>query len=391
MSILDRIGRILAGTANDAIDKLAEPGRDARQIVRELEDQIEKANSSLLDAEAEHEVLRGKMDKADADAAKWQGSAERAMAAGDEGLARECLVKVEEAATVAKGYAATVENFEKTLTDLRARIQDLKHRKDNYAQRTDLIEARAHVARAQETAAAAITDIGSTRNLATDLNKLEDGVLKQEARAAAATRIADQDSGKSLQDRVDALGKATSIEDRMAALKRKVPPQHSAGKFNWWDRLLGAIVSRAFRIAVSRGVASARAVTATSNGNSRLTQAHFGMLRAIAYLGGEWNSASYCPWRVGRKRWESSAFRREVYEIWLQDERRARREDCYARAYGPNRVVCIALCEELAQRGYVERLPGSGHLSAYALTGRGRAVIGSTGPFVLAVTRPVAT
>ncbi|MDO3615373.1 PspA/IM30 family protein [Ralstonia pseudosolanacearum] len=222
MSILDRIGRILAGTANDAIDKLAEPGRDARQIVRELEDQIEKANSSLLDAEAEHEVLRGKLDKADADAAKWQGSAERAMAAGDEGLARECLVKVEEAETVAKGYAATVENFEKTLTDLRARIQDLKHRKDNYAQRTDLIEARSHVARAQETAAAAIGDVGSTRNLATDFNKLEDGVLKQEARAAAATRIADQDSGKSLQDRVDALGKATSIEDRMAALKKKV-------------------------------------------------------------------------------------------------------------------------------------------------------------------------
>lgn len=222
MSILDRIGRFLAGTANDAIDKLAEPGRDARQIVRELEDQIGKANSSLLDAEAEYEVLRGKKDAADADEAKWQGSAERAMAAGDEGLARECLVKVEEAETLSKGYATTVESFEKTLTDLRARIQDLKRRKDDYAQRTDLIEARSHVARAQETAAAAITDIGSTSNLAADFTRLEDGVRKQEARAAAATRIADQDSGKSLQDRVDALGKASSIDERMAALKQKV-------------------------------------------------------------------------------------------------------------------------------------------------------------------------
>ncbi|WP_425953280.1 PspA/IM30 family protein [Ralstonia pseudosolanacearum] len=222
MSILDRIGRFLAGTANDAIDKLAEPGRDARQIVRELEDQITKANSSLLDAEAEYEVLRAKKEAADADAAKWQGSAENAMKAGDESLARECLVKVEDAEKLANGYASTVENFEKTLKDLRARIQDLKNRKDNYAQRTDLIEARSHVAQAQETAAAAITDIGSTSNLATDFSKLEDGVLKKEARAAAATRMADQDSGKSLQDRVDALGKTSSLDERMAALKQKV-------------------------------------------------------------------------------------------------------------------------------------------------------------------------
>ncbi|WP_199031394.1 PspA/IM30 family protein [Ralstonia sp. ASV6] len=93
---------------------------------------------------------------------------------------------------------------------------------DDYAQRTELIEARSQVAKAQETAAAVITNIGSTRNLANDFGKLEDGVLKQEARAAAATRIADQDSGKSLQDRVDALGKATSIDDRLAALKKSI-------------------------------------------------------------------------------------------------------------------------------------------------------------------------
>lgn len=132
MSILDRISRLLAGTANDALDKLADPGRDARQIVRELDDQIGKANSSLLDAEAEYVLLRGKKDAADADASKWQGSAERALSGGDEGLARECLAKVEQAEKLASGYSATVADFEKTLADLRTRIQDLKHRKDDY-------------------------------------------------------------------------------------------------------------------------------------------------------------------------------------------------------------------------------------------------------------------
>ncbi|WP_432263103.1 PspA/IM30 family protein [Cupriavidus sp. TMH.W2] len=222
MSILDRIGRFLAGTTNDALDKLADPGRDARQIVRELEDQIGKANSSLLDAEAEFEVIRSKKEAADADAAKWQASAERAVKAGDDGLARECLAKVEEAEKLASGYASSVASFESTLKDLRSRIQDLKRQRDGYAQRTDLIEARSHVAIAQQTAAAAITDIGAASNLAGDFSKLEEGVLKQEARAAAATRMADQDSGKSLQNRVDALNKTSSIDDRLAALKQQV-------------------------------------------------------------------------------------------------------------------------------------------------------------------------
>lgn len=110
----------------------------------------------------------------------------------------------------------------------------------------------------------------------------------------------------------------------------------------------------------------------------RLTQAHFGMMRAIAFIGGEWNSVFYCPWRVGRTRWESSRRRNEVHEVLLTDKNRARYQEYITRTYGPDRRACIGLCEDLTKRGFVEPVPGSGVPSSYALTALGHQVIGST-------------
>lgn len=107
----------------------------------------------------------------------------------------------------------------------------------------------------------------------------------------------------------------------------------------------------------------------------RLTQAHFGMMRAIDFLGGYWSSSSYCPWRVGRTYWESSDRRWHVHEILLNDENRARHQQDTVRAYGPNRQVCIALCEDLVKRGFVDGRPGNP--KGYVLTARGYEVIGT--------------
>lgn len=221
MSILDRIVSMVKGTANDTLDKMADPGRDARQIVRDMEEQIAQASSALLDAEAESELLRTKKECAEREVEKWTSAAQRAVDAGDDDLARECLLKVEESEAKAAGYAKTLDTFNATLQELQKRIADLRKQKDGLAQRTELIEARAHIAEAQETAASAIADIGNKRNLSADFQSLEDKVAKKEARAQAAARMADQTTGKSLEDRVDALKARSSVEDRLKALKEK--------------------------------------------------------------------------------------------------------------------------------------------------------------------------
>ncbi|MGF6440180.1 hypothetical protein [Paraburkholderia youngii] len=113
----------------------------------------------------------------------------------------------------------------------------------------------------------------------------------------------------------------------------------------------------------------------TMTAGQRLMQNHFGMMRAIAFNGGRWHSFSYCAWRIGRTHWASAERRRQVHEVWLNDDNRGRHLEYITQTYGPNRHACIVLCEDLIRRGFVERLAGSGFPSTYALTARGREVI----------------
>ena len=216
MSLFEKIARTFKGVVNDAVDNTADAGRDARQIVRDLEDQIGKVEQAMLDVRAENEVLKQKRDKQQAEVNKWLTAATKA-AATDDNLALECLTKKAAATALLQTYTDQLAKFEPTVNQLNQHLLDLRAKKNDLADRTDLIAARSEMADAQTKAATAMSGIGGG-SLVTDFNTLEEQVAKKEARAAAAVGMSDEITGKSLEDRVAALGN-TSIQDELAALK----------------------------------------------------------------------------------------------------------------------------------------------------------------------------
>src|ERR1700687_109555 len=91
MSLLDSISRTVKGLLNDAADTVQDPSRDARQIVRELDDSIAKAENSLIEIEAQVATQQSKLDAAAEKVRKYEDGAKRALQAGNETLAREAL------------------------------------------------------------------------------------------------------------------------------------------------------------------------------------------------------------------------------------------------------------------------------------------------------------
>ena len=91
MSLFDTISRTVRGLLNDAAESVQDPSRDARQIVRELDDSIAKAENSLIEIEAQVATQQSKHDAAAEKAKKYEEGAKRALQSGDEGLAREAL------------------------------------------------------------------------------------------------------------------------------------------------------------------------------------------------------------------------------------------------------------------------------------------------------------
>ena len=91
MSLFDSISRTLKGLLNDAADSVQDPSRDSRQIVRELDESIGKAEISLIEIQAQVATQQSKRDVAADKAKKYEDGAKRALQSGDEALAREAL------------------------------------------------------------------------------------------------------------------------------------------------------------------------------------------------------------------------------------------------------------------------------------------------------------
>lgn len=221
MSLFDSISRTLKGLLNDAADSVQDPSRDARQIVRELDDSIGRAENSLIEIEAQVAAQRSKHDAADKKAQQYMDGAKRALQAGDEALAREALAAQADAEAVRDALQRELVTLEPSVEKLRAQITDMRQRSNDLNSRSSILQAKQEIAQAKDVAATALGGIGG-KNLSGDFQKLEDKVMLSGARADARLSSADTNSGKALEDKLAALNGGPSVDDRLAALKQQL-------------------------------------------------------------------------------------------------------------------------------------------------------------------------
>ncbi|UDG83021.1 PspA/IM30 family protein [Candidatus Vallotia lariciata] len=221
MSILNIISRRLNGLLNDAAESAQDPGRDARQIVRELDESISKAEDSLIEIEAQVSMQRSKRDIANYNAEKYENGAKRALQAGDEALTREALNaqinSIAERDAITKELAA----LEPSLEKLKKQINEMHERRNNLNSRSKILQAEQQIAKAKNTVATALGGIGG-QNFVKDFQKLEDTVALQNARSDSRLNSVNERSGKSLDDKLAALSKGNSVEDHLEALKKRI-------------------------------------------------------------------------------------------------------------------------------------------------------------------------
>ncbi|CAL8474194.1 PspA/IM30 family protein [Caballeronia novacaledonica] len=221
MSLFDSITRTVRGLLNDAADTMQDPSRDARQIVRELDDSIAKAENSLIEIEAQVATQQSKRDAAADKAKKYEDGAKRALQSGDESLAREALAAQSNAETERDALAAELQTLVPSVEHLKKQIADMRQRRNDLNARSNILQAKQQIAQAKDTAATALGGIGG-KNLSEDFQKLEDKVQLANARSDARLNSADQNSGKALEDKLAALNRGPSVEDRLEALKKQL-------------------------------------------------------------------------------------------------------------------------------------------------------------------------
>jgi phage shock protein A len=217
MGILDRISRLVSSNVNAAIDKMSDPGKEIEQLILDMESQLRKARQEVHEALGQEKRQRMRVEELAKKSQEWQDRAERAVRAGDDGLAREALKRkgdidgeIEEARNGLSTSTAYADQLTAALKQLEARISEVKARKET-------LKAKARASRGKSPLGSAAFD---------EFDRLHSKVDAVEAEAELDEELAklkheDRES-REVERKLAELGKNKDIDDRLAALKAKL-------------------------------------------------------------------------------------------------------------------------------------------------------------------------
>ncbi len=138
MGMLERIGDILAANVNDLIDKAEDPVQKARQLIREMDNEIIALRGRLRTQQRQAESRKRQLQGKQAECDQWQTRAERAVDEGKDDMARKALERKHALTQESKQLERTwweaaqeAETLERQLHQLENQAQEARRRKES--------------------------------------------------------------------------------------------------------------------------------------------------------------------------------------------------------------------------------------------------------------------
>lgn len=225
MGIFDRISRVVRANVNDMIDKAEDPEKVLEQSIREMGDDLIKMRQAVAQAIASQKRTEQQYQKNMSEANTWQQRAQLALTKGEEGLAREALVRKKTHADTAAslkaqldGQVGQIDSLRRNLTALESKISEAKTKKD-------MLKARFSAAKANKQIQESMSSIQSSSAMSA-FERMEDKVMQIEAESQSVGELA----GMGEDVKWAQLEGGTAVDDELAALKAQLSgaPQPSA-------------------------------------------------------------------------------------------------------------------------------------------------------------------
>ena len=219
-SLFKRINDIVTANINDLIDRVEDPERMIKQIIREMEDNIRRAKDNVIDAVASEKRLHREVASHRDQAHEWEQKAESALASGNEDLARAALLRKKEHDGVLKSLVPAWEAAKNTsaalqdqLRALEAKLEEAKRKRGTLVARQRAAQARQHMEQ---------TKVTFDNGLATESNfaRMEDKVSEIEAQAEAIVEVNSGSAG--LEREFQDMELQAEVDAELAALKNKL-------------------------------------------------------------------------------------------------------------------------------------------------------------------------
>ncbi len=227
MSVWKKLITAVKGGANEAAEAVADNQalRILDQEIREAKSELRQSDQSLTTIMAKRKLAENKIKSLNSSIAEYEQHALSANEKGDQALALDCAQKVVDLRGQCDTEQKFAEQFNASEKTLRHNIAQAKANVRRMEQQIDMVKATESVQKAQ--VAVSSRHLGANRKMKTAAESLARIQSKQEQRQAeleSAEELAADESGSSLESRLQAAGisgSQSSAEDELAKILGK--------------------------------------------------------------------------------------------------------------------------------------------------------------------------
>lgn len=189
MGIFSRLGDLLKSNVNDLIDKAEDPEKMVKQIIIDMQKELNNSTQALGKAMAAERTAKNQYDAAAAKSADWEEKAKKALAAGDEELAKKALENKVKADKNTEQYKEMYDTISSQTDTIRTQVEVLKSKLQEAKSRQAMLIARSQMADTQKSLAKASGGFDSN-SASEKFDRMEEKIMHKEAEAQAFSEIA---------------------------------------------------------------------------------------------------------------------------------------------------------------------------------------------------------
>ncbi|MCP4697575.1 MAG: phage shock protein A [Gammaproteobacteria bacterium] len=219
-SIFKRVSDIINANVSDLIDRIEDPERMIKQIIREMEENIQQAKEGVINAIASEKQLFRELEGHRKHAGEWLNKAETALEAGKEDLARSALARKKEIDNIIRNLEPAWESAKSTSDRLKAQLHKLENKLEEAKRKRSTLLARQRATEARQQMDSTMDKFRNGLDVQSRFDRMEDKVGEMEARTEAMAEM--DDDASALEKEFQELETDADVETELEALKMKI-------------------------------------------------------------------------------------------------------------------------------------------------------------------------
>jgi phage shock protein A len=221
MGIFDRFTTMLRSNINDLISRAENPEKMLNQLIVDMRSQLDKARQQVAQSIADEKKLEADSVAMRKQAEDWERRAMLAVQENRDDLAKQALVRYNEALQGAQQLHETWAKSKQETEALKASLRQLNDKIEEAKRKKNILIARARRAEAQQRIQDTLAGMGD-KSAFESFERMQEKIEASERKAVAAAELQQELTGDTLQRQFEQLEYHGSSDQQLLELKAKM-------------------------------------------------------------------------------------------------------------------------------------------------------------------------